>query len=169
MWECGLKYWNKKCYVPSGAVTPLVGVWIEMKKRKNFKRMYCVTPLVGVWIEIETIEDRKVKDLVTPLVGVWIEITLSAIFAIPYRSLPLWECGLKFTQKNSFLEFIIVTPLVGVWIEIKYAQVYRKAVESLPLWECGLKLSVWFRRPFCNPSLPLWECGLKSKNSSDFL
>ena len=36
------------------AVTPFVGVWIEMKKRVFRAFSNCVTPFVGVWIEIVT-------------------------------------------------------------------------------------------------------------------
>ena len=34
------------------------------------------------------------------------------------KSLPLWECGLKFFLRPSFSSLTSVTPFVGVWIEI---------------------------------------------------
>ena len=34
------------------AVTPLVGVWIEIKYDERIAELQDVTPLVGVWIEI---------------------------------------------------------------------------------------------------------------------
>ena len=34
------------------AVTPFVGVWIEITTASNTCGDYCVTPFVGVWIEI---------------------------------------------------------------------------------------------------------------------
>ena len=37
--------------------------------------IFAVTPLVGVWIEIMVCETKEEKVQVTPLVGVWIEIT----------------------------------------------------------------------------------------------
>ena len=33
-------------------VTPLVGVWIEINEKDEYKNCDTVTPLVGVWIEI---------------------------------------------------------------------------------------------------------------------
>ena len=58
------------------AVTPFVGVWIEIR---NVKRKQCserVTPFVGVWIEILFICSCNQLALVTPFVGVWIEIDI---------------------------------------------------------------------------------------------
>ena len=34
------------------AVTPFVGVWIEMVFRRSVEIVHIVTPFVGVWIEI---------------------------------------------------------------------------------------------------------------------
>ena len=36
--------------------------------------IFAVTPLVGVWIEIGFANSRQIAKPVTPLVGVWIEI-----------------------------------------------------------------------------------------------
>ena len=36
--------------------------------------IFAVTPLVGVWIEIESELKTIITNIVTPLVGVWIEI-----------------------------------------------------------------------------------------------
>ena len=36
--------------------------------------IFAVTPLVGVWIEIQCMVIKPVGNIVTPLVGVWIEI-----------------------------------------------------------------------------------------------
>ncbi len=55
-------------------VTPLVGVWIEIKKEGKETEASRVTPLVGVWIEIIITASRLIILFVTPLVGVWIEI-----------------------------------------------------------------------------------------------
>ena len=52
--------------------------------------------------------------------GVWIEISKTLSKAISYKSLPLWECGLKLTEKHLI----------------------RAERTSLPLWECGLKLEI---------------------------
>ena len=50
-----------------------------------------VTPLVGVWIEIRYTEMRADWNLVTPLVGVWIEISYSSSF--PNLLLSHSPCG----------------------------------------------------------------------------
>ena len=103
------------------AVTPCVGVWIEilcenppawrcpslpvwecgLKYQRHLRPAvrFLVTPCVGVWIEmIDTIE-IVCRVCVTPCVGVWIEIAICIV-----------GCNT-----------IIVTPCVGVWIEINPA------------------------------------------------
>ncbi len=102
-------------------VTPCVGVWIEIPNDNLDIQKSFVTPCVGVWIEITQSRRNASAHGVTPCVGVWIEIVLTAC-GISYdgsRSLPAWECGLKYN------------PDCGVdedWL-------------SLPAWECGLKFS----------------------------
>ena len=55
-------------------------------------------------------------------------------------SLPLWECGLKFSWTVRIIAYFL----------------------SLPLWECGLKWCISSHpRPHPFWSLPLRECGLK--------
>ena len=51
----------------------------------------------------------------------------------PAKSLPLWECGLKFNERAKTAVEIKVTPLVGVWIEISgnYGHGYRMGVTPL--------------------------------------
>ncbi len=80
----------------SQKVTPCVGVWIEIYKNTKKLADNAVTPCVGVWIEISWSPIHKVHLLVTPCVGVWIEIMreLSELHS-GERSLPAWECGLK--------------------------------------------------------------------------
>ena len=46
---------------------------IEQKIRKLLVNI-AVTPFVGVWIEISTNHEKKEDIAVTPFVGVWIEI-----------------------------------------------------------------------------------------------
>ena len=44
------------------AVTPFVGVWIEIRGRRERQPVYVVTPFVGVWIEIsEGLQRRKMS------------------------------------------------------------------------------------------------------------
>ncbi len=56
------------------AVTPCVGVWIEIIWKRNFTTNTDVTPCVGVWIEIPKSAADRIDLFVTPCVGVWIEI-----------------------------------------------------------------------------------------------
>ena len=56
------------------AVTPRVGVWIEIVSKLRMFMPPNVTPRVGVWIEIDFIFPRRLVRQVTPRVGVWIEI-----------------------------------------------------------------------------------------------
>ena len=56
------------------AVTPCVGVWIEIILSGNIGGTIGVTPCVGVWIEIENGSCNDPIGVVTPCVGVWIEI-----------------------------------------------------------------------------------------------
>ena len=66
--------------------------------------------------------EQKIRKLlvniaVAPFVGVWIEMKNAMITSTAKRSLPSWECGLKF-----------ITLLL-----------YTIPSQSLPSWECGLK------------------------------
>ena len=66
--------------------------------------------------------EQKIRKLlvniaVAPFVGVWIEISNIYVHLHYLRSLPSWECGLKF-----------ITLLL-----------YTIPSQSLPSWECGLK------------------------------
>ena len=56
------------------AVTPFVGVWIEISHVYQLPLIYPVTPFVGVWIEIPKYKAKISFAFVTPFVGVWIEI-----------------------------------------------------------------------------------------------
>ena len=57
------------------AVTPFVGVWIEILNFTKTVPAETVTPFVGVWIEIVGSDHASAERLVTPFVGVWIEIS----------------------------------------------------------------------------------------------
>ena len=79
------------------AVTPCVGVWIEIGFGNKVTGVgKSVTPCVGVWIEITSFPRECPIKIVTPCVGVWIEIMGTKASALCY----------------------VVTPCVGVWIEI---------------------------------------------------
>ena len=57
------------------AVTPCVGVWIEIAPPCPRLITPLVTPCVGVWIEIYDYIGMAEDVEVTPCVGVWIEIS----------------------------------------------------------------------------------------------
>ncbi len=78
-WECGLKSQQLNPLDLGGMVTPCVGVWIEIVANMQGQNALQVTPCVGVWIEIGMYNDNN-----------------NAI-----KSLPAWECGLKFCEKIS--------------------------------------------------------------------
>ena len=91
---------------------------IEQKIRKLLVNI-AVTPFVGVWIEIIKGIADKIRKLVTPFVGVWIEIEAVYKTGLCFTpSLPSWECGLKFRTPQANNVDLHVTPFVGVWIEI---------------------------------------------------
>ena len=56
-----------------------------------------VAPLAGVWIEIFIGKPNFILVIVAPLAGVWIEMRNLCWLRSRKKSLPLRECGLKFT------------------------------------------------------------------------
>ena len=94
--ECGLKFFGYDLSDLVDAVTPLAGVWIEMRMPTTSPRYSWVTPLAGVWIEIHRNSRRRYCRPVTPLAGVWIEMQEVGHLRPDHRlSLPSRECGLK--------------------------------------------------------------------------
>ena len=75
---------------------------------------------MGVWIEICPYKYIITVRTVTPCVGVWIEIARELRRKRYKRSLPAWECGLKYEMEETINTPQLVTPCVGVWIEISY-------------------------------------------------
>ena len=73
---------------------------IEQKIRKLLVNI-AVAPFVGVWIEMQVPISAPLTRLVAPFVGVWIEIYLKIQIDYNLKSLPLWECGLKFFKPSS--------------------------------------------------------------------
>ena len=94
--ECGLKSGDVVESAVAQCVTPLAGVWVEMKKAHGLSYILEVTPLAGVWVEMPTTCASFAQQCVTPLAGVWVEIAYVSEYV--YReplSLPSRECGLK--------------------------------------------------------------------------
>ena len=120
---------------------------------------------------------------VTPFLGVWIEMEVSGIRSKILRSLPSWECGLKYDLKNTLGGIVKVTPFLGVWIEIDEKRHKDHAGEVTPFLGVWIEillhppisqllpvtpfLGVWIEinteKEFrgVQASLPSWECGLK--------
>ena len=90
---------------------------IEQKIRKLLVNI-AVTPFVGVWIEI--VDDRT-GDQITQSLPSWecgLKYQPYLYRSIRNVSLPSWECGLKYVKHESDWGQNKVTPFVGVWIEI---------------------------------------------------
>ena len=72
-------------------------MWIEIQTSAAQLKCLIVTPLAGVWIEIRYSNFQTCQIIVTPLAGVWIEIKKELYDMGATGSLPLRECGLKWT------------------------------------------------------------------------
>ena len=81
--------------LPSTAVTPFAGVWIEITCACLACTPVSVTPFAGVWIEIAELSESLCCGIVTPFAGVWIEIFYCKTDSFCNKSLPSRECGLK--------------------------------------------------------------------------
>ena len=101
LWERGLKCKNLRQHDLWGVVAPLVGAWIEIPFFPSRSLKVSVAPLVGAWIEIPCNISIAAPDEVAPLVGAWIEIRYPDKCQTPYKSLPLWERGLKYTKMRG--------------------------------------------------------------------
>ena len=67
--------------------------------------------------------------------GVWIEIVrMTDNTVMIMRSLPLWECGLKYKFHNVLQCPDLVTPFMGVWIEIICFAWYSSAITGHSLY-----------------------------------
>ena len=147
---------NNFTFANAVAVTPLVGVWIEISSCSGVSSgcighspcgsvdwnmnvnltgiSYGVTPLVGVWIEMVVNDGTRKSKIVTPLVGVWIEIfKRKFISMLSARHSP---CGSvdwnsKYSSRKS--KHGSVTPLVGVWIEIPIRHPVYISIRVTPL------------------------------------
>ena len=73
---------------------------------------------MGAWIEMLIFEQKSFPASVAPLVGAWIEIRCIPVVRPFYRSLPLWERGLKSPYNAIAAAASDVAPLVGAWIEM---------------------------------------------------
>ena len=104
---------------------------IEQKIRKLLVNI-AVTPFVGVWIEI--VDDRT-GDQITQSLPSWecgLKYQPYLYRSIRNVSLPSWECGLKYQTGNRRYFDSIVTPFVGVWIEIARLLLLQKVQTVTP-------------------------------------
>ena len=106
------------------AVTPFMGVWIEIYPLVLLRRKKWVTPFMGVWIEI----------LVT-IINFWYILSHSLYGSVDWNSLkmtsgwgtkvtPFMGVWIEILVRPPVNTLIIVTPFMGVWIEIPY-QIYN--------------------------------------------
>ena len=164
------------------AVTPLVGVWIEIYHNINITQKISVTPLVGVWIEINCDDYRRwsmawslplwecgLKSVPagkytglyshSPCGSVDWNSHLVHLYSFLKPSLPLWECGLKLLGFLSSFNPFSVTPLVGVWIEINHVLDLIKRMIVTPLvgvWIEIFCLGLWFSLRLVTPLVGVW-------------
>ena len=77
-------------------------------------------------------------------------------------SLPLRECGLKYTSYIDHKGGIAVTPFAGVWIEIDYENFINHFYTVTPFAGVWIEIiTIKFVLSVAALSLPLRECGLK--------
>ena len=80
-------------------VTPLAGVWIEIKNLFNLCLTVTVTPLAGVWIEITRAPTPEATAILSlPLRECGLKSRIGGIKNLRRMSLPLRECGLKYVM-----------------------------------------------------------------------
>ena len=120
-----------------------MGVWIEIFRHTIILELNEVAPFVGVWIEIPMLPSVLSGYTVAPFVGVWIEIEPAFRCRNNKRSLPSWECGLKFNYLLHFCDLKIVAPFVGVWIEIELLQDCYPWMQVAPF--VGVWIEIIFR------------------------
>ena len=92
---------------------------IEQKIRKLLVNI-AVTPFVGVWIEIELSNFSSRSNSSLPSWECGLKCKWKWKINASFLSLPSWECGLKYVKHESDWGQNKVTPFVGVWIEISY-------------------------------------------------
>ena len=69
-----MKLRNAQGSIKRAGVTPLAGVWVEIRSDLSHEESIDVTPLAGVWVEINSSYAYFTSAVVTPLAGVWVEI-----------------------------------------------------------------------------------------------
>ena len=117
-WERGLKLQQ---YQDVHLGNPSLPSWergLKLLSPQVLFHLIRVAPLVGAWIEIKRKEREKHERMVAPLVGAWIEIISHMTIVVFKTSLPSWERGLKLLNDGAHVATNLVAPLVGAWIEI---------------------------------------------------
>ena len=79
-WECGLKLIEGYAVLEHDAVTPCVGVWIEMYLELYSYSHYSSLPAWECGLKFWLVRSNITVVTVTPCVGVWIEITSRGIY-----------------------------------------------------------------------------------------
>ena len=123
-------------------------------------QVFAVTPCVGVWIEICVASPKCIIASSLPAWecglkyiryrnSIYINVSLPAwecglkfksafTSCMSNSSLPAWECGLKYYPLLFFCHSLRVTPCVGVWIEI--FQMEKSAPKKILVTPC---VGVW--------------------------
>ena len=140
MWECGLKQFF--ALLASMAVERSLLMWecgLKLFELDPENRKYSHSLCGSVDWNKGYKDTPKRKNAVTPYVGVWIETDDLTIVAPDFKSLLMWECGLKLQQCLN-TRFSLSHSLCG---------------------SVDWNLRNWLRPPTLIVSLLMWECGLK--------
>ncbi|MFR5058163.1 hypothetical protein, partial [Faecalimonas umbilicata] len=90
-----------------------------------------VTPFVGVWIEILFYPFSYLPRPSLPSWECGLKSTSLEAMGKAFKSLPSWECGLKFMVVERAISSKSVTPFAGVWIEIQNMKLEHRQKISL--------------------------------------
>ena len=142
------------------AVTPFVGVWIEIRLQLLwFQFVYSHSLRGSVDWNDPSRRDAIYQSASLPSWECGLKFYIYLAVISYFWSLPSWECGLKYVNNESDWGQNKVTPFVGVWIEMfpifsskffKYSHSLRGSVD----WNYGK----YDEKKKSLTSLPLWEC-----------
>ena len=111
-------------------VAPFVGVWIEIHEAYHNSTNYTRRSLRGSvdWNHESKFDEEHAKKSL-PSWECGLKYFLLGRDSSQKRSLPSWECGLKLVLNVIYMKSCDVAPFVGVWIEI-YNNSYKRNNES---------------------------------------
>ena len=101
-WECGLKSHFLLWYLSLKQSLPAWECGLKWQNLSALHRGFAVTPCVGVWIEIHmNLMPMLVPCLSLPAWECGLKYTIASFLLQYIMSLPAWECGLKFPYAVS--------------------------------------------------------------------